>query len=93
LAPVVVGKGVILERRAQFISLQSNNNFTLSIINVYALNSSHEKTLLNWNKLVEANVSGQSYILTGDFNMVESESNRLGSSRGCTNTNQREKAA
>jgi len=92
LAHMVVKQGTIMDGRAQFISIKSNNGFVLSIINIYIPIVSMGRASL-WNKIVEANVEGQGFILARDFNMVEDPKDTLGGSKLGSSSNRREKVA
>ncbi len=74
---------IFQERRAQFITLQSNSNFTISRIVVCAPNSSRDRDLL-WHKIINTNIPSEGFILTGDFNMVEEDDDKLRSIRNFT---------
>lgn len=80
-----------MEGRAQFFTLQTDSAAIFTIINVYAPTESLARVQL-WHQLVDANIPGERFILGGDFNMVEAETNRLGGSQKCTTSNRREKA-
>ncbi len=61
---------VLLEGRAQYITLQLPDNDYIMIINVYAAKSSNDKAPM-WKKLGEANFTSRHLILRGDFNHLE----------------------
>jgi hypothetical protein len=67
LAPLISANGILLEGKAQFITLQIPGNGNLIIINVYAASSSKEKALM-WKGLSEVNLVANHFILGGDFN-------------------------
>lgn len=81
-----------MDGRSQFDLLQSNSATVLTLINVYAPTTSAERVEL-WNKLVDMNIPSDGYILVGDFNMVESVEDRLGSANKSFTLNRRELAA
>jgi len=66
-APLISANDILLEGRAQYISLQILGIGTLTIINVYAACSSNERALM-WKRLSEANLVVDHFILGGDFN-------------------------
>jgi hypothetical protein len=70
LAPLISANGILLEGRAQFITLQILGTRTLTIINVYASCSSNERASM-WKRLSEANLIADHFILGGDFNHWE----------------------
>jgi hypothetical protein len=77
LAPLISANGILLEGKAQFITLQILDTSTLTIINVYATCSSNKRTSM-WKQLNEANLATDHFILRGDFNhWEETESGRV----------------
>lgn len=92
LAPLVCGEGIVVPGRAQYITLQGEGNKTVTILAIYAPSSSMERAAL-WQKLVAENILGDHYMMLGDFNFVEVESDRAGSNRYCTKPNRREQAS
>jgi endonuclease/exonuclease/phosphatase family metal-dependent hydrolase len=70
LAPLISANDILLESRAQYITLQILGTGTLTIINVYVACSSNERTLM-WKRLSEANLAADHFILGGDFNHWE----------------------
>jgi endonuclease/exonuclease/phosphatase family metal-dependent hydrolase len=70
LAPLISANGILLEGRAQFITLQILGTGTLTIINVYASCSSNERASM-WKRLSEANLIVDHFSLGGDFNHWE----------------------
>jgi predicted secreted protein len=67
LAPFINANDILLEGRAQFITLQIVGSKNLTIINVYVTYSSNEKMSM-WKRLSEANLIVDHFILGGDFN-------------------------
>jgi hypothetical protein len=67
LAPLISANDILLEGRAQFITLHILGTGTLTIINVYATCSSNERVSM-WKQLSEANLAVDHFILGGDFN-------------------------
>jgi hypothetical protein len=70
LAPLISANGILLEGRAQFITLQIPGNGNLTNINVYAACSSNERASM-WKRLNEANLVLDHFILGGDYNHWE----------------------
>jgi exonuclease III len=70
LAPLISANDIFLKGRAQFITLQIPSNGNLTIINVYAAYSSNEKASM-WERLSEANLATNHFILGDDFNQWE----------------------
>jgi endonuclease/exonuclease/phosphatase family metal-dependent hydrolase len=70
LAPLISANNILLEGKAQFITLQIPGNGNLAIINVYATCSSNERASM-WKWLNEANLAADHFILGGDFNHWE----------------------
>jgi endonuclease/exonuclease/phosphatase family metal-dependent hydrolase len=70
LAPLISANGILLEGRAQYITLQTLGTGTLTIINVYAACFSNERALM-WKWLSEVNLVADHFILGGDFNHWE----------------------
>lgn len=71
LAPSVSGHGTILQNRAFWFKLKGLPGGDLGIVNLYAPNDSRERTLL-WQELSATLPSDCRWIVSGDFNMVES---------------------
>jgi hypothetical protein len=67
LAPLISANGILLEGRAQFITLQIPSNGNLIIINVYAACSSKERVSM-WKQLSEAYLAADHFILGGNCN-------------------------
>jgi hypothetical protein len=70
LAPLINANDILLESRAQFITLQIPGNGNLTIINVYVICSSNERASM-WKWLNETNLVVDHFILGGDFNHWE----------------------
>jgi hypothetical protein len=70
LAPLISANDILLQGKAQFITLQISGNENLTIINVYAAYSSNERASM-WKQLSEANLVANHFILGGDFNHWE----------------------
>ncbi|CAK9224206.1 unnamed protein product [Sphagnum troendelagicum] len=67
-----------MEGRAQFVTLQSPDGGSLTIINIYAPRSSNDRAPL-WRKLSQAEFASDHFIIRGDFNHLE-ETDRRGTS-------------
>ncbi len=74
-APLVVDSGILMEGRAQFIKLQAAGSGTLTIVNVYAAQTSRNQALL-WKTISRAELDSDSTIIGGDFNHQEETSRR-----------------
>jgi exonuclease III len=70
LAPLINVNDILLEGRAQYITLQILGTGTLIIINVYVACSSNERASM-WKRLSEVNLVANHFILGGDFNHWE----------------------
>jgi exonuclease III len=77
-APLVVDSGILMEGRAQFIKLQFADSSSLTIVNVYAAQSSNNRALL-WKAISRAEFVSDHTIIGGDFNHLE-ETTRKGTS-------------
>ena len=71
LAPLVSGHGSILNNRAFWFRLKWLPGGDLGILNLYAPNDTRERTLL-WQELSDRLPSDCRWIVSGDFNMLES---------------------
>jgi exonuclease III len=71
--------GILVDGKVQFVTLHSPDNGLLTIINVYASQTSTERALL-WNRIVQADFISDHIILGGDFNHFD-QGNTLGSRR------------
>ncbi|CAM6009036.1 unnamed protein product [Sphagnum balticum] len=69
-APLITAHGTLIKGRAQFITLQSLDNGTLTIINVYAPCSSNDRVLL-WQRINQADLNSDHIILGGNCNHHE----------------------
>jgi exonuclease III len=74
-APLVKEDGILVDGRAQYITLHLPDSSELSIINVYAPRTSRDRAPL-WKKISEANLPAEHTILGGDFNHFEEEETR-----------------
>jgi len=73
--PLVVDSGILMEGRAQFIKLQATSSGTLTIINVYAAQTSKNRALL-WKAISRAEFNLDNTIIRKDFNHQEETSRR-----------------
>ncbi len=78
IAPLIKEHGILMEGRAQFITLQSPDNGLLTIVNIYAPRSSNDRAPL-WRRINQAGFTSDHIILGGDFNHLE-ETDRRGTS-------------
>jgi len=69
-APLIKDHDIVMEGRAQFLTLQSPDNGSFTIINIYAQRSSNDRALL-WRKLSQADFTADHFIIGGDFNHLE----------------------
>jgi exonuclease III len=70
IAPLITENGKLADGRAQFITIQSPDNGSLTILNVYAPRTSNERALL-WSNINQAAPDSDHYILGGNFNHLE----------------------
>jgi hypothetical protein len=77
--PLIKEHGILMEGRAQYVSLQFPEGRTLTIINVYAQRSSNDRAPL-WKKITQADFTSDQVVVGGDFNHLE-ETTRRGVSR------------
>jgi exonuclease III len=76
-APLIKGDGILVEGRAQYVTLHLPDCSELSIINTYAPRKSRDRAPL-WKKINETNLSAEHVILGGDFNHFEEEEGARG---------------
>jgi hypothetical protein len=74
IAPLISTNDILLEGRAQFITLQFLDNGSLIVINIYTAISSIKRAPM-WKRLSENNFLADHVILGKDFNHFE-ETNR-----------------
>jgi exonuclease III len=70
IAPLVTAHGTLTEGRTQYVTIQSPDNGTLTILNVYAPRTSDERAQI-WRRINQAALTSNHYILGGDFNHLE----------------------
>jgi exonuclease III len=90
IAPLITAHGTLIEGRAQYVSIQSPNNGTLTILNAYAPRTSDKRGQI-WRKINQAAPSSDHYILGGDFNHLEASD--LSDTTGTRKMGRRESAA
>ncbi len=73
--PLIKNHGIVMEGRAQFVTLQPPDGESLTIINIYAPRSSNDKAPL-WRKLSQAELKSNHFIIGGDFNHFEETDRR-----------------
>jgi len=73
--PLIKKDGILVEGRAQYVTLHLPDSFELSIINTYAPRTSRDRAPL-WKKISKVNLSAEHVILRGDFNHLEEEGTR-----------------
>ncbi len=74
-ASLVMDSGILMEGRAQFIKLQFADSSSLTIVNVYAAQSSNDRALL-WKAISKAEFASDHTIIGGDFNHLEETTRR-----------------
>ncbi len=75
-APLVKENDIMLESRAQYVTLQLLGNDSLTIVNIYVAKSSNDKAP-SWKRISKAEFPADHIILGGDFNHFE-KTNRKG---------------
>jgi hypothetical protein len=70
LVPQITSNGILLEGRAQYITLKLSKNENLTIVNIYSARTSNERALM-WKQLNEANFDTSHVIIRRDFNHLE----------------------
>jgi len=70
ITPLIKEHEILMEGRAQFITLQSPENGLLTIVNIYAPHSSNDRTPF-WRRINQAGFASDHIILGGDFNHPE----------------------
>jgi exonuclease III len=68
--PLIKAHDILMEGCAQFVTLQSSDNGTLTIINIYAQRSSNDRAPL-WRRIIQAKFTADHVIVGGDFNHLE----------------------
>jgi hypothetical protein len=70
IVPLVKEQGIMMEGRAQFITLQSPDNGLLTIVNIYAPRFSNNRTPL-WRRINQVGFALDHIILGGNFNHLK----------------------
>jgi len=70
LVPQITSNGILLEGRAQYITLKISDNENLTIANIYGTRTSNEWELM-WKWLSEANFDTSHVIIGGNFNHLK----------------------
>jgi hypothetical protein len=73
--PLIKDHGILVEGRVQFVTLHAPDNGALTIINVYASQTSTDRALL-WKKIAQTDFTSDHIILGGDFNHHENSDSR-----------------
>ncbi len=73
--PLIKDHGILMEGRAQYVSLQSLEGGTLTIINVYAQRSSNDRAPL-WRKIIQVGFTADHVLVGGDFNHLKETARR-----------------
>ncbi len=74
IAPLVKERKILIEGRAQYITLQLPNNGSLTIVNIYTTRSSNNRALIR--KISQARFTSDHIIPGGNFNHLEETSRR-----------------
>ncbi|KAG0571880.1 hypothetical protein KC19_VG050900 [Ceratodon purpureus] len=77
LTPLVKSHGIIMSRRAQYLTFQLAPDMVIGIINIYAHNFTNSRIRL-WNAIREFELPEAEWILTVDFNMIEDLEDKRG---------------
>jgi hypothetical protein len=68
--PLIKDHDILIEGRAQYITLQSLEGGSLTVINIYAQRTSNERALL-WRKITQASFDSEHILIGRDFNHLE----------------------
>jgi len=68
--PLIKDHGILIEGRAQYVTLQSPEGGSLTVINIYAQRTSNERAPL-WRKITQASFDSEHTLIGGDFNHLE----------------------
>lgn len=69
-SPYIKDHGILVEGRAQYVTLQSPEGGSLIVVNVYAQRTSNERALL-WKKITQASFGSNHILVGGNFNHLE----------------------
>jgi hypothetical protein len=70
IAPLITAHRTLTEGRAQYVTIQSPDNGTLTILNVYTPRTLDERAQI-WRRINQAAPTSDHYIFGGDFNHLE----------------------
>jgi endonuclease/exonuclease/phosphatase family metal-dependent hydrolase len=68
--PLIKDHGILIEGRAQYVTLQSPEGGSLTVINIYAQLTSNERAPF-WRKITQASFDSKHILIGGDFNHLE----------------------
>jgi exonuclease III len=68
--PLIKDHDILIEGRAQYVTLQSPEGGSLTITNIYAQRTSNERAPL-WRKITQASFDSEHILIGGDFNHLE----------------------
>jgi endonuclease/exonuclease/phosphatase family metal-dependent hydrolase len=69
-SPYIRDHGILVNGRAQFVTLLSPEGCSLTIINIYAQQNSNERASI-WAKITQGNFESDHILVGGDFNHLE----------------------
>ncbi len=69
-SPYIKDQGILVEGRAQYVTLQSLKGGSLTVINLYVQRTSNERASL-WKKITQASFGFDHILVGGDFNHLE----------------------
>jgi hypothetical protein len=68
--PLIKDHGILIEGQAQYVTLQSPEGRSLTVINIYTHRTSNERAPL-WQKITHASFDSEHILTGGDFNHLE----------------------
>jgi hypothetical protein len=69
-SPYIRDHGILVDGRAQYVTLLSPEGSSLTIINIYAQQTSNERASI-WAKITQGNFDSDHILVGGDFNHLE----------------------
>jgi exonuclease III len=69
-SPYIRDHGILVDGRAQYVTLLSPEGSSLTIINIYAQQTSNERAYI-WGKITQGNFESDHILVGGDFNHLE----------------------
>jgi exonuclease III len=69
-SPYIKDQGILVEGRAQYVTLQSTEGGSLTIVNIYAQHISNERASI-WSKIMQESFDSDHILVGGDFNHFE----------------------